>query len=322
MILSIAKRPLLIASFGAILVSISEFWFYQVDEEVSHVGILLAYGLLGYLFLVVVERFKVRDGAALFVAAAMLGYLIEGVPVPVMYSGPPFTIVWTSLAWHALITVGIGWIVFKQVMTHGGILRVILFNAAFGAFLGLWNSYMWHALENDATGEVRFEWAPVQPFIDQFLIGYGLFLAGHLVFERVWSPSEGLTKGEHYGLWILAALFAALTGLASGLWFFFPVLPVMVLICLWALKRNARADLPFAGSKVAALAERPIPLWRYVFTLLIPLCAIGTYVTMVEAQIGLEMNAFVIITAGPISLGLFLWGLWRCARAMRRSGNA
>lgn len=313
MFLSILKRPVLIAAFGAILVSFSEFWFYRVEEEVSSIGILLAYGLLGFLFLIILERFKVRDFAGFFVAAALLGYLIEGVPVPVMYAGPPLSIVWTSLAWHALLTVCVGWVGFKLVMAHGGLISVVFFNAALGAFLGLWNSYMWNAREDDATGALSFEWTSAELFAEQFVLGYALFIVGHLVFDWVWKPHEGLTRWEHYGLWVIAAVIAGGVAFASGLLVLLPILPVMVLICLWALRRNARRDLPRHDGIVAALAGKRIPIWRYVFTLLIPVCAITTYASLVDLQAGIEMNAWVILTAGPISLGLFLWGLWRTA---------
>ncbi len=54
----LVHRTFLILASGAVLVSFSEFWFHEIEDDVGHFGILLAYGLLGYLFLMSVEYFR------------------------------------------------------------------------------------------------------------------------------------------------------------------------------------------------------------------------------------------------------------------------
>ena len=46
----------------------------------------------------------VQGWRAVFLGGAVLGWLIEGVVVATMYAAFPFQVVWTPLAWHALIT--------------------------------------------------------------------------------------------------------------------------------------------------------------------------------------------------------------------------
>lgn len=314
------KRLLVIPAFGAVLVSFSEFWFYPVTEEVSHVGILVAYGLLGYLFLVVLERFRVSNWAGFIVASALLGFLIEGVPVPVVYSAPPFTIVWTSMAWHGLLTLFVGWVAFKHVMLKGSPWQVIAFGSVLGMGLGLWNSYMWHAVEDESTGSVSFDWEMSGEFAKQCLTGYGLFVSGHAVFERVWGCRFGASRWEHVALWFLCATVAGLVALASGLGHFFPILPCLVGLCLWALQRQKREGTWDPGPLTPLFTRRIVPR-RYLLTPVIPLVAIATYSVCVQAQVGLEMNAYLILTAGPLSVGAFCWAWWRAQRAPHQDGT-
>lgn len=296
----------MIVSFGALTVSFSEFWFYKVGSEVDSVGILLAYGVLGYLFLAVLSWARVSNFAGLVVAMSFLGLLIESVPVPVVYSGLPFTIVWTSLAWHMLLSLLVGWYVFNRVMSYGTIFNAISLNIAMGVGLGLWNSYMWNAVEDS----LLYDWQPTFDFAKQFLFGYVLFVAGHMTFERVYRVSGTFHRTELVCLCLLLGCIALLTAIASGLWMFFPIVPLLLWLCIWALKRNRNQS----GDIIASLNRDIVPAWRYAITLLIPICAISTYAACASFQVILEMNAYLILIAGPISVWIFIASLWKCAR--------
>ena len=309
------KTALIVASFGAVLVSVSEFWFYEVSEEVSSIGVLLAYGLLGYVFLLTLERYHTQTFAGWFVGAALFGFLIEGVVVPVLYSAPPFTIVWTSLAWHALITIWLCWWVFRHIMANQSWYIALGFNALLGLGFGMWNAYMWNAVESEGA-EPLFYWQPTEVFAEQFLFGYVLFLLGHILFAWVYRSRQDSQSYEYYGLWLVTWIIAILTGVASGLWFFWPILPVLVLLCLWSMRAGKKESL-FGDSESYSVYEKnqqAIPWWRYSFTLLIPLVAIVVYDLLVTQQIGLEMNFFLIVTAGPISVWWFLRSLYQLHR--------
>lgn len=306
MINNLAHRFFMLVSFGAILVSVSEFWFYEVSEDVNSILILLLYGVLGYLFLIIMQRYGVQTFSGFFVCASLLGFLIEGVPVPVVYSGLPLSIVWTSLAWHALLSVCVGWFLFRQVMTKCSWLKALVFNVVVGSCLGLWNAYMWNAKEESSHGEVVFQWQPIDLFIEQFLLGYVLFVVGHIVFERSYKPNLQFNTIEYLGIWALIGLFAMLTAMASGVLLFSSVLPVLVVMCMWALFINAKKSNKTEPLFINQLMDPRIRLWRYGLTAIIPICAISVYVLVVSKQIGLEMNVFVIFTAAPISVWFFL----------------
>ncbi|MEE9454750.1 MAG: hypothetical protein V3V13_10260 [Paracoccaceae bacterium] len=306
-------RLLLLISFGSIIVSFSEFWFYKVDKDVGHFTIILAYGVMGYFFLVALKYYEVRTMAAFWVAASLFGFLAEGVPVAVLYSGLPLTIVWTSLAWHALLSVGIGWFAFKKIMGGKSILRAVLLNAAIGLGLGLWNGYMWNAVIDDTSEVLSFAWQRPEIFTKQFLIGYVLFVIGHFVFERSARTVPDFKTFEILALGIILAVISLLGAAASGLWIFFPILPFLVFICILALQRS-KNTVSQEPELLTVMRFNKIPVWRYALTLLIPLVAISTYFTVFHLQIGLEMNAIVIAIAGPVSLFLFARGIWKCMK--------
>ncbi len=313
------NRAIAVVALSAILVSVSEFWFYEVGEDVDSVLILLDYGLLGYLFMVLSQRFRVRRLAGFIVSAALLGFLIEGVPVPVVYTAPPLSIVWTSLAWHGLITVGLGWALFRYVMIEGTLWNAALLNIAFGVFLGLWNGFMWNASTIEATGEIVFRWHPIDAFVEQFLFGYALFLGGHVLLDRLFSADMRFGRLEHIGLWGLAGAISVLVAFGHGVIALYPIFPVLVVFCLMVLRHEEQTGPASPGWSVGWLYKAHIPIWRYGLTLGIPFCAILAYGVLVHFEIGLEMNVVVILTAGPAAVILLIWSVFRIYRG---SGTA
>lgn len=303
---ALLDRFVMVTALGAICVTVSEFWFYEVSEEVGSISILLAYGVLAYLMMAVIQHLRVTSFKGFVLAAALFGFLVEGVPVPVVYSGLPLTIVWTSLAWHALITLGLFWLGLRWLLAHGSAWLCLAYCCVLGAFLGFWNAYMWNA-QGTETGEVVFQWQPFDLFIDQLLFGYLMFLGGHLLFDRAYPKPLVLRRFEHVALWIFAAGLSVLTATAAGLLTVYPTLPVLVLLCLACLwrARPARESDTF----VDRVYRTPVPLWRFVLTGLIPITALLVYAPLTTAEIAFEANVVLIFTAGPVSVGLFLWAL-------------
>lgn len=58
----------------------------------------------------------------MFLVGAFFGWLVEGVFAMTLFGAEgilfPFTISWTGLAWHAIISVVLGWYVLQQALTH------------------------------------------------------------------------------------------------------------------------------------------------------------------------------------------------------------
>lgn len=53
------------------------------------------------------------------------------------------------------------------------------------------------------------------------------------------------------------------------------------------------------------LCTPTIPPKEYVYTLAIPVFALGSYELLVYNELGMEVNAILILTAGPISVWCF-----------------
>lgn len=300
---SIARRGLLLFGFGALFATSSELWFYQVEVGFGFGVTLLAYGLAGYLCWLYLIRYRVPNSVK-FLIAALFGFLIEGVPVSVLYAQLPFSLVWTSLAWHALLTIGVGFYLYRREMIGESLCRAGALNVAIGGGLGLWNGYMWTAVESTG-GEVTFAFAETGPFAAQFLLGWGLFVVGHLTFERVVQPGRDVSDIE----------FGTVAGLVTVAWLLgqfllmFPlslVLPVLVglvtLVLDWAAdQENDR----WAHRKLCV----PIPPRRYALSGLIPLVAVGVFHAINTYQVGIEANVWLILTAGPLSVYFLIRGV-------------
>jgi len=318
-VLGIGRRAVIVVGLGGVLVSMSEFWFYEIEEGVDSILILLAYGVLGYLFIAVLQRFHVHSVAGLVVAAALLGFLIEGVPVAVVYSNPPLSIIWTSLAWHAFFTIGLGWLWTRVTLAAKQSWRIIALQSGLGITLGAWNAFMWNAHEVAGAREFVFRWQPVDVFAIQFLHGYAMFIGGHILLDRLHPKTLNVSQREHIGLWALMAALSLLVAYGSGLLLFYPVLPALVVVCLLALRREAHAYAQSAGTILDRVYEQRIPVWRFCFTLMIPVWAIPTYAVLTSWEVELEMNAFLILTAGPATLAAFLWALVKIGMRAQKS---
>ena len=238
MMQSILQKLALFIGMGAIFVTVSEFWFYEVGEEVGHIGILLAYSVLAYVFVTCVVYFKLHTFAGLFVAASLFGILTESVAVPVLFTAMPFTIIWTSLAWHALITVMIFWYAYLYILELSRPLIKVVYLLLMGAGLGLWNSFMWNVSAiDDVTGDISYAWVDPSEFILQLLLGYALFIGGHLLFA--YGSSKPISFGRNE-MWILFAVISGFFVIGPGITMF-PfslVLLPLVFVCWKAFVRQ------------------------------------------------------------------------------------
>lgn len=236
---SVSAKILLIISLGAIFSVISEVWFYPVSFNVDFFSVLFAYGLIGYLFLIILDHYQIRSFAGMFIAAGIFGFLIEGIAVSVLYSSIPFSIVWTSLAWHALVTVTIGWYWFRLVLTTQSWKNIVLFNSLFGATLGIWGSYAWNSIESD-TGEIT-GWLFISPYeyATQFIIGWILFIIAHGVFGYALKRQRTFSKFEKGSVIFLVTFFYLLLQFIP----LFPLsllLPALILLSVYAIRREKK----------------------------------------------------------------------------------
>jgi hypothetical protein len=228
----------------------------------------------------------------------MLGFMVEGVLVDTMYAVFPFQLVWTPLAWHALVTVfaiggtwamGRRWPVWRQALAYAG---TGLLTGGFGLF--------WPLERDDLS-------AMPAAVLVAYLLGWGLTMPpGLWVLGRL-----GRVPRPHGAVLLVVPALALAVWVAKSVTMPEPVRlagPVMVGLTVWAMARlgDRRAvTLPDTGPRV----------W---LALLVPLAALAVLVPGYRAfPAGLEANwPFAMLTM-PLGLGLWLACLASAARAQR-----
>ncbi len=301
------KKVFLLLAIGAIFVTFSELWFYRLGDDTNYFALTFIYGLIGYVALILLAVFHVRTFWGLFLAASVFGFMVEGIPVPVLYEAPPFSIVWTSLAWHALLSVAVGWYFFRKIMIEGSWLKAIALNVAIGISIGVWNAYSWSVLDGPEDAEIPvYDWVDTDIFVDHMIVSCLVFMAGHFAFDRLQPFSFQPSKWEIRGF----AALTIVTYVSGSLIIAFPfslLLPVLMALCLWGLYAGKNKG---SGDKILnAMLSQRISLWRYPVMVLIPLCAIVTYDFFRAEQIELETNAWVALTTCTLATGLFVMAL-------------
>ncbi len=298
-------------AFGAIFAAVSEFWFYRLADRSGALEIVLIYAILGQFFALTLRRFQVRGFTGFFVTAGLFGFMIEGIPVPVLYQALPFSIAWTSLAWHALITVSVGFLLYRQVMAAPSLARAIALNAAIGTALGIWNAYTWNATTTPGSPQTVFIWQSLTDFATQFLIGYALFIAGHLILDR-FPPKTQPPSVRQYGL------FGALVALAFVLGPFMAYFPLSMMLPLLVLISFASLTTGRASPTTPWLADLfalSIPPRHYAASLALPTAALASYALVAGLRLEWETNAVIGGATVVISSLLWMFSLLRGNRA-------
>ncbi len=117
------------------------FWSFPPDDVTiaQWAATVLAYALAGAVALSAVIWSGIGGWRAAFLGGAVLGFVVEGVIVSTMYDAFPFQLVWTPLAWHAVVT---GLVVFglHSVLVSVPVWRQVLLGTGAAAVAGfvLW----------------------------------------------------------------------------------------------------------------------------------------------------------------------------------------
>jgi len=301
------QKIILLVAIGAVTVTVSEFWFYEVSTETSHVLIMLMYGILGYILIQILDKYKVRTFLGLFLAACLFGFLTEGVPVPVLYTGVPFTIVWTSMAWHAVITVVMFWYLWRKFALDKSLFTNIWYNVSLGLLLGLWTVVGWSGVETDSG--ITFDWVPTETVAEQFMTAFLFFILGHIAMSYV-SPAKLSATKEEWAILGLITGFFYLVGQLLPLFPFSLVLLPLIWLCIYPLSKSHFQTQEGQETILESVLGKRIKISRYLCGLLIPIFALGSYHLCYVYQFGFETNALLIVTAGPLSVYWFARAWW------------
>lgn len=304
---SIFWKAIFALGLGAILVAFSEILFYEISDNVGVIELWLIYSLMVCPFLPVFIRDQLTLSPSAVLAGSSFGFLAEGLFVSELFSGLPLTLLWTSLAWHLSVSVVLGLFVFTKSILEGRTDKSVVQTTLLGAYLGLWNSYIWTVQEQPGNSEVSFDWSGTLGFIQQLPEGIAFLCVGiGLVFfaqQRQLNCSfGGLEKGS---VGIIFAIFAA-----GELWISFPfslILPLLLLInTKMDSARAAEKAVVRLGASTNAVSWLAFLRSLFLHLSLFTLGILGVYLLLSKYRLGIEMNAVHILTFGPYSL--YLWG--------------
>lgn len=232
---------------------------------------------------------------AAFLGGAIVGYMSEGVIVGTIYQPVPplFYLVWTPLAWHALITGGVILGLGRVGLSPGRRL-------ALWAVLGLAGAYWAQFWPSERGG------LPDPGLFAAYVLGLGLLVPlAQVVMDRMGQ----MPRPQPWVLWLAPGL-AALVWAAQGVAEMNPyrlVLIAILALLLWVMRR--------LGGPGAVSFGLAVPVWHHLLFLTAPL------IVVVLAPLGwaqgwgtLAANWVVAAVSSATSLLWLGWLVWQAAR--------
>ncbi len=286
-------------SVAAVVVSESWFWakLRPGDSVLGFASTVVAYALAVQVVRFVAHRWRVSatgSGAwrRILLIGALYGWLVEGVIVTTVIDDLPFTISWTGLAWHALLTVLVGWWWVPRTLDRplrGSLWRL----GAVGASIGTWAAF-WRFEEGAAIAIGEYAaFMAVTTFV------YAAGLAGWWALRGRAHP--GL-PGSMTAIVLLAAL-AVFNGISHPLSLVGPALVVLVLVAIITTRPPRSESEPMDAAPEPLAGPTP---WRALGRLaVIPLVATPVFALITSAPDAIPTGwAFYAVTV-PLSTVLF-----------------
>lgn len=308
-----ARSASLLLGTGYTLFFFSEtvFWsLWRPDETpLTRFGGILFYSFLGYMLMALIAGLRVRDVWTLLVAGAGFGWLGEGVFAMTLFGAGgipfPFTVAWTALAWHAPLSVVVGWWWLGRALRAQRVWRALLLSVGIGLFFGAWG-YGW-----------QFETPPVVADPGDFFgnaAGGTLLLALAQAAITWGAPAD--FRPSRTGVAIAAAATLAFFGALTV-----PQVPIAPLVLVpllaltWlALRRADRATPAGAAPSVLADFAAPVRVRNLVMLPAIPLAATAVYALLSEHRPDVQTHLVVAVLSGLGGSVVFAIGLWRILR--------
>jgi hypothetical protein len=292
------------ASFTLGLISVwaSEnlFWSAPPDDLTLPAWVMtwIVYSLASACALSAVAWTGIGGWRAVFLGGAILGFVVEGVVVGTMYDGFPLQLVWTPLAWHALIT---GLAVGGVARADWPLPRLAAAQLATGALAGTFALY-WPLERAVLPGP----WA-----VAGYIAGIGLVLPfGHWVLDRMGT----VPRPAGWVLCVVPALGVVLWGVqtVASLNPLRLACPVMIGLTLWAMSRlGGRAVISF-GVPGRALQRASV--------ILVPFGMLAVALPGWAILGGVAVNVPFALGTGGVALGVWLWCLWQAAQGGNKTG--
>lgn len=299
------KRWLYVFATSFTLVFFSEILFWGTLSAREFLVTWFFYALVTYLFLATVVYFRVNTPWSLFLAGALYGWLVEGVLVQTTYENLPLSISNTGLSWHALLSVWVGWYAMRRALLAKRPFPILLLSTAVGLFWGVWMPF-WEFLSEPGTPPISLERMALLAILFIPALAFSYWLQNRLT-PFPFTPSR-IEIGLTAGLMVIQFLFTTVPAYPIALL----LLPALLLLIFWGLRRNRQTAPPMADYLVQ-LAGEVQPL-NYLTILVIIPTALAAFA--LDEAIGLTpLPAYAIyavtVPAGFLLLIFSLIKIWR-----------
>jgi len=228
--------------------------------------------------------------------------LAEGVLAGTLYTGLPLSLSWTGLAWHALLSVSLGWSGLSRALRSSA--EATLGAATlWGVFWALWATVWWQPAEG---GQVT----TLPAFAAHAWTQGGLLALALLCFSRT-APHSFWTRPwrSRVLLIVLLTWFALVTVPQHPLALL--LAPVLLGGTLYSLRRNAQTPQLQGESVLSGLTARGVPLTRYALLLALPAAASLSYAALLWLNWTLPVQGSLYALLTPLGLAVYGVSLWR-----------
>lgn len=291
-----AERIALTLSTSALFVVFSEMMFWgrfdyaKPGLVLGYLGAWALYSVITYAVLWMLATFHVADFRALFLVGAVYGWLAEGVAVQTMYKQLPLSISFTGLAWHALLTVGVGWYALRRALQNS-LARTAQTAVLIGVGWGLWSVWWWtdQHLVTPLPEFVSYA------FITTLVLVAALWLVARISPEFRPSRAERLVVLTAFGLYYVFVT-------VPGDWRSLVILPPCLTGALLALRRNQEVEY---RHDLLHSVSGPIAVERLAVLVLMPLAAVVVYGLLLLADIALPTGPVLYAVTVPTGFVLF-----------------
>jgi hypothetical protein len=306
--LHLFKNLVLVLATGYIFVYYSEFLFWSRprpgDSLAGWAGAWLAYSLLAFVFLTILGYFRVHSQWAIFLAGAVFGWLAEGVVVQTAYEMLPLSISFTGLAWHALITVWVGWYAVQASLHSPNRFAALKLSALIGLGAGLWAVSWWSEPDGGVTSLAGYA---AFTFVTALLAVLAYALAA-------WSAAEPFAPNRWIVL-VVAGLFVAYFILVAvpAAPLAVVILPLLLGLAFFGLWRSRRKE---TGPTLLERFAAPLPLWSYAGLLALPLASVAVYALALSLDLRWQTNWVLYLVATPLGFIIFGLSLYKTVRKL------
>ncbi len=294
-----------VACTAYILMYFSEFLAWArlrpQDTPMALWNTFVVYCILAVVLLSLAHRMRASGFWAVYLCGAVVGWICEGVMVQTLYMALPVTIIWSGLAWHALITVAVGWHRISTSLHSRSTGHSALLLSSCGLIYGVWAASWWAE-----QGGYR---QPPMTFAIYSLVTGWLAVLAYWVNSNTFHHPFILSRGAQVILGVTLAVYAISTIRAI------PYAPLVLgplsVITLWALKR-------MAGDRVwYSSVQKPttrIPLLRAMVILALPVMAIITYSLLYTLDAVWRTHGLMYVVTIPLATVLYAMSLWKAFR--------